>query len=209
MSASALPAPPRVFASFVPHRGEGSVRAPAGRRVTRYVVDRVNPLRGSALEGVVPRAGLIRIESEERPAAPDAPLTGVTTHLVYTSAAARRELTVSPAPESGPTAVLIPITKSPAWWALAQDERQAHFERRAGHLAVGMPYTDRIFRRLYHARHLPGSTWDFLTYFEFPRDRTEEFETLLAALRDPQKNPEWTFVERETEVWMTKVAPAA
>ena len=209
MSAPAVPAPPRVFACFVPDTVNESVPTPAALRITRYAVDRVNPVRGRALEGVAPGARLTRIESEERPGAPGAPLTGVTTHLVYTSAAARRELTVSPAPESGPTAVLIPISKSAAWWALAQDERQAHFERAAGHLSVGLPYSDRIFRRLYHARHLPGAVWDVLTYFEFPRDRTEEFESLLAGLRDPQKNPEWSFVERETEVWMTKLAPAA
>jgi hypothetical protein len=206
---SAPPAPPRIFACFVQDSTAESSRAPAAEaRITRYVVDRVKPVAGAGLEGVIPGAQLVRLESEGRPLAPDAPLTGVTTHLVYTSVAARRELMMSPAPESGPTAVLIPIRKSAAWWAMAQDERQAHFERAAGHLTVGMPYLQRIFRRLYHARNLPGAVWDFLTYFEFPPDRTEEFESLLAGLRDPQKNPEWSFVERETEVWMTKIVPA-
>jgi hypothetical protein len=206
MSASGLPAPPRVFACFVPDTADRDHEAPAGGRITRYVVERVNPVRGPALEGVPSGGEMFRIESPERPVVPDAPLTGVTTHVVYTSVAARRELAVSPAPESGPVAVLIPITKSAAWWALAQDERQAHFDRAAGHVAIGLSHSEKIYRRLYHARHLPGAVWDFLTYFEFPRDRTEEFETLLADLRDPRKNPEWIFVERETEVWMTKTS---
>jgi hypothetical protein len=29
---------------------------------------------------------------------------------------------------------------------------------------------------------------------------------LLGILRDPQQNPEWSFVEREIEVWMRKRA---
>ena len=29
--------------------------------------------------------------------------------------------------------------------------------------------------------------------------------TMLTQLRDPRQNPEWTFVDREYEIWMTKI----
>jgi hypothetical protein len=35
-------------------------------------------------------------------------------------------------------AALIPITKSPTWWALAQDERRELFEETSHHIAIGM-----------------------------------------------------------------------
>jgi hypothetical protein len=143
----------------------------------------------------------------EQPAAPalaDAPFIGSTQHLLYTDSATRGELTQVSRGSSGPVAVLIPICKSAAWWSLAQEERQAHFTRggRPGHTALGRPFAARIYRRLYHARYLPGSSWDFLTYFEFPESERQSFRELLAALRDPEQNPEWAFVERELEIWM-------
>jgi hypothetical protein len=33
----------------------------------------------------------------------------------------------------------------------------------------------------------------------------EDFQNLLAQLRDPQLNPEWAYVDRQVEIWMTKV----
>ena len=69
----------------------------------------------------------------------------------------------------------------------------------ASQLGTGM-------RRLYHARYLPGSEWDFLTYFEFTEKRAQQFRELVAALRDVKKNPEWKFVNREVEIWMKKVS---
>jgi hypothetical protein len=102
---------------------------------------------------------------------------------------------------------MIPIRKSAAWWALGQDERQAHFTpgRRPGHTALGRGFAGRIYRRLYHARYLPGSSWDFLTYFEFPEAESGTFRELLALLRDPEQNPEWSYVEREHELWLRKL----
>ena len=46
---------------------------------------------------------------------------------------------------------------------------------------------------------------DFITYFEFERAHTDDFKGLLAKLRDPKQNPEWAFVDRECEIWMTKM----
>jgi len=43
------------------------------------------------------------------------------------------------------------------------------------------------------------------TYFEFDRKHTDGFKRLLAGLRDPERNPEWKYVDREYEIWMTKL----
>ncbi|MGR8931848.1 MAG: chlorite dismutase family protein, partial [Gammaproteobacteria bacterium] len=69
--------------------------------------------------------------------------------------------------------MLIPIAKSEAWWSLPQDKRGEHFRTSPGyrgHTAIGADFAARIFRRLYHARGLPGYEWDFLTYFDFDED---------------------------------------
>ncbi|MGC4089202.1 MAG: hypothetical protein QM756_15220 [Polyangiaceae bacterium] len=71
---------------------------------------------------------------------------------------------------------------------------------------MGADYAARIFRRLYHARWLPDSAWDFLTYFEFPETERAAFVELLAKLRDPRSNPEWEFVDAEIECWMKKLS---
>ncbi len=101
--------------------------------------------------------------------------------------------------------VLIPLTKSSAWWQLAHDERDAIFRGRGrpGHVTVGLPYARTIRRLLYHSRTLPGAGWDFLTYFEFSPERRADFVALLAGLRDEARNPEWSYVARESEVWLT------
>ena len=150
---------------------------------------------------------LKRIESKIELPAGRGKLAGVMQHVLYTDAAARRDLAAVSAGESGPSAVLIPIAKSSAWWAMAQDERSRCFHgasQAKGHYAIGAAYAGQIFRRLYHARYLPGAEWDFLTYFEFPRERAGLFRQLLSELRDPELNPEWSFVERELEIWLLK-----
>ena len=138
---------------------------------------------------------------------------GVTQHLQYTSNAQRQKLderSISELEPSGDTtAVLIPIGKSEAWWKLAQDQRQAHFQRtntHEGHTAIALKYADRVFRKLYHSRYLNAAlNYDFLTYFEFKDAHEEDFRTLLAELRDTGGNPEWAYVDLEFEIWMTKI----
>jgi hypothetical protein len=174
-------------------------------RRTRYRVQEVNDVRGPSAGAPVSGEELVRIESPGGLALPSAPFVGVTQHVLYTSANARNALSRVSRAESGPCAVLIPITKSAQWWALAQDERQAFLRASApGHVDIGLEYAGEIYRRLYHARMLPGSAWDFLTYFEFPMEAAGRFKELLARLRDVRQNPEWSFVEREVEIWMTK-----
>ena len=105
---------------------------------------------------------------------------------------------------SGVTAVVIPIRKTEAWWALPEPERRSHFGDGAGHTHVGLPFIGRIHRRLYHSRgmELP---YDFVTYFEFAPEDADHFRELLAGLRDPDRNPEWRYVEWECEIWLTKL----
>ncbi len=95
-------------------------------------------------------------------------------------------------------AVLIPIKKSAAWWALTQDARRKIFEEHSHHNQIGMDYLPAIARRLHHCRDLSEiEPFDFLTWFEFAEKDTVEFDKLLARLRATE---EWKYVEREVEV---------
>jgi hypothetical protein len=177
--------------------------------MTKYKVEKVEAVRGRPL-AVGPGWQVTRLESRTQIARPPTglALTGVSQHLEYTSAREREKLEGISRREAGNIAVLIPIVKSEAWWAMAQDERQAYFRRAPegaeGHVEIGKTFAASVLRRLYHARYLPGAEWDFLTYFEFGREQEGEFRQLLAGLRDPARNPEWQFVERETEIWLNK-----
>jgi chlorite dismutase len=201
-------APPRswVWFGLERHAPEGGSRT----RLDRYRVETTTRVSGAPFDALEPGARLTRIESSAPFPPTSGPLVAVTQHLVYTHARERRELVAASAPESGPVAVLIPIKKSDVWWAMAQDERDVFFRptpSSTGHIPIGMEYAQRIHRRLYHARYAGGGEWDFLTYFEFPAERAGDFRTLLRALRDPDLNPEWSYVERETEIWLTKLGP--
>ena len=95
-------------------------------------------------------------------------------------------------------AALIPIRKSPAWWALTQDERRAIFEEQSHHTRIGLNYLPAVARRLHHCRDLSGNEpFDFLTWFEFAPEHEESFNQMVAELR---ATPEWTYVEREIDI---------
>lgn len=95
-------------------------------------------------------------------------------------------------------AALIPIRKSPAWWALTQDERRAVFEAQSAHIGIGLRYLPAVARRLHHCRDLgPDEPFDFLTWFEFAPADESAFDELLATLR---ATPEWNYVDREVEI---------
>jgi hypothetical protein len=181
--------------------------ASAELRVNGYQIDRVQVVSGAQVPELSSGSRMWRLEAPGRLPLTDAPFLGATTHVFYTDSPTRAELARISRGESGPVAVLIPIRKSPEWWALGSKERQAYVMEGSphGHVAIGRRYAERIYRRLYHARYLPGSQWDFLTYFEFPASEREAFCQLLAELRSVELNPEWAFVDRETEIWMTKL----
>ena len=107
---------------------------------------------------------------------------------------------VMPSPEAT-LAALIPITKSAAWWSLAQDERREILEDRSRHIAIGLEYLPAVARRLHHGRDL-GEDFDFLTWFEFPQSAVADFDELLRRLRATE---EWTYVEREVDIRVSRI----
>jgi hypothetical protein len=99
-------------------------------------------------------------------------------------------------------AALIPIRKSPAWWALTQDERRAVFEAQSHHIAIGMRYLPAVARRLHHCRDLaPAEPFDFLTWFDFAPEHEPAFDDMLNALHN---SPEWAYVDREVDVRLVR-----
>lgn len=126
-------------------------------------------------------------------------LTGTTSNTRY---ATRAESTALAARQQGlgrpqaTRAALIPIRKSAAWWALAQDERRAIFEERSRHTAIGMDYLPQVARRLHHCRDL-GGPFDFLTWFEYAPADASAFEVMVSRLRATE---EWRFVEAEVDL---------
>jgi hypothetical protein len=95
-------------------------------------------------------------------------------------------------------AVMIPMRKNDAWWALTQDERRAIFEDQSHHVQIGLKYLPPIARRLHHCRDLSErEPFDFITWFEFAPEHESRFDDLLTELR---RTDEWKFVDREVEV---------
>jgi hypothetical protein len=186
--------------------------------ITRYRIREVIPVSGNMPPNLSQMSNMVRLETMIAPPFAHDPsimqFHGVRQNLHYTSEEERQELDRRSRKEVEPsdhtTAVLIPIGKSDAWWKLAQDQRQAYFQktgRSEGHTAIGIKYVDRVFRRLYHSRYLNAALgYDFLTYFEFDSAYDKDFKDLLAELRDLNTNPEWSYVNLEYEIWMTKIA---
>jgi len=130
-------------------------------------------------------------------------LRGVAGHVRYVERREKEHLDpVSPAlaRSEANLAAFIPIRKSAAWWALPQDERRAILEQRSRHISDTLKYLPRIARRLYHAREL-GESFDFLTWFEFAPEHASAFDELVEMLRSRE---EWTFVEREVELRLSR-----
>ena len=163
-------------------------------------IERILAIRGDPL----PVAERLRRVEGEPGSPPEARwiLHGVRSHERYTTHAEKVQLT-SASPELGRPgmhACLIPIRKSAAWWALAQDERRALFEERSRHIGIGLEYLPAVARRLYHCRDL-GEPFDFLTWFEFAPNDAGLFDELLRRLRQIE---EWSYVEREVEVRLSQ-----
>lgn len=132
-------------------------------------------------------------------------LKGVVSNLRYTTRAEVLDLLARSEGLGRPEAVrgvLIPIRKSAAWWALAQDERREIYEGQSRHTSIGMKYLPHIARRLHHSRDLM-EPFDFLTWFEFAPEHESAFDDLLAELR---ASKEWTYVDREVEFRFDRAA---
>ena len=134
-------------------------------------------------------------------------LRGVVSNERYVTRAERAQLEARQQGLGRPdstAAVLIPIRKAARWWQLTQDERRDIFEERSHHIRIGIDALPAVARRLHHSRDL-GGPFDFLTWFEFVPAQVEVFEEVLAGLR---ASVEWTYVEREVEIRLTRPRPS-
>jgi chlorite dismutase len=164
-----------------------------------WSIDRITPIVGDTLAS----AARLSVVEGATSAAGAWTLRGTTSNERYTTDAERTTLRSTQEGLGRPNATcaaLIPITKSPAWWDLAQDDRRAILEDRSRHIAIGLEYLPAVARRLHHGRDL-GEEFDFLTWFEFPSAATGAFDELLARLRASE---EWAYVEREVEIRVSR-----
>lgn len=141
----------------------------------------------------------IRSSSDAKPGETSWLLQGIISNLRYTEKHEKDKLVAIQEDLGRPEATLaalIPIRKSAAWWALAQDERRAIFEKQSSHTDTGLKYLPAIARKLYHCRDI-GQPFDFLTWFEYAPEDSVIFEELVSNLR---KTEEWGFVDREIDI---------
>jgi len=200
-----------MFCQFVSGPAPLTIPLPPGAVATRYRVDRVRTVTGDAGPLPVPGWDLWRIDSEEPFAAEGlVRVAGQTGPPVYTSpdapTAAANGLGAL-GMDQPVRAVLIPIRKNADWWQVSEEGRRTHFHpsaTRPGHTRIGEPYIGKIHRRLFHSRAFTRE-YDFLTYFEFRVGDEEAFVQLVNELRDVSVNPEWSYVDREWEIWMRKI----
>lgn len=110
-----------------------------------------------------------------------------------------------------PHAFLLPLCKTPEWWAKSWMERHTYFLPRyddegrmlsEGHALAAVAGIAQLMRRTYrHASEpAPEGTYDFVNYFECAERGVAAFHAVCAALRDVSRNPEWRFV-REGPTW--------
>jgi hypothetical protein len=107
-------------------------------------------------------------------------------------------------------ALVLLFSNRPDFWDLPREDRRhnylgwngAHFSKRPGVMA-------RVLRRLYRARALPASQWDYLAYLEMQPEDVAHVREHLAGLRDVKANPPRAHVAREVELWLTKQVGAS
>ena len=169
----------------------------AGGDAGQWQITSIEPVRGESL----PPARFLSIGGGANHAAWT--LRGAGSNLRYTTAAERASLQARQEGLGRPAsthAALIPISKTPEWWGMAQDERRAVYERGA-HLPIGLDYLPGVARKLYHSRD-HGEPFDFLTWFEFAPEEEAAFDHMLVRLRECA---EWDYVEREVDIRLTRV----
>ena len=107
--------------------------------------------------------------------------------------------------------VVLPISKTSAWWEKPPLDRHAYFYPHVdpatgcpvhGHARTAHDGISTIFRRLFHnpdGYDRPGE-FDFVAYFECEEEHLPTFDRIHAALRDTARNPEWRYV-KEGPMW--------
>jgi chlorite dismutase len=177
----------------------------AAGEVGAWEIESIEAISGPAL---APAARLAMIDAQgPLPGQTTWILRGTTSNTRYSTRSELARLAERQAGLGRPHAscgVLIPIRKSAAWWAMAQDERRAILEEKSRHIAIGLEYLPAIARRLIHSRDL-GQPFDFLTWFEFAPEHADAFQILLARLRE---TVEWRHVEHEVEIRVSRTVEA-
>lgn len=117
-----------------------------------------------------------------------------------------------------PNAFLVPLRKTPGWWAKEWMERHTYFLPRyddsgcmlsPGHVlaaAAGIPC---LMRRTYWnaAEPAPAGAYDFISYIECADEAVPTFHQVCTALRDIAMNPEWAYV-CEGPTWQGRRVPS-
>src|SRR5438445_3250412 len=169
-----------------------------GGRHGRWRVTRIDAVVGDGLP-IAERVDVVDRRIETLPVGAAWILRGITSYERYVSAREHEQLAAAQPKLDRPEATraaLIPIKKTEAWWQRSQDERRGIFEERSAHIATGMKYLPAIARRLHHGYDL-GEPFDFLTWFEYAPDDSQQFEQLDAELRQTE---EWRYVSREVDI---------
>lgn len=162
-------------------------------------IDSITPVTGEPL-AAADRLAVIEGAAAPLPAGAWA-LSGVVSHLRYTEAREAEALAAVQAPLARPQATraaLIPIRKTEAWWALAQDARRALFA--GAHMEIGMDYLPAVARRLHHSRDA-GGPFDFITWFDYAPADADAFEEMVRRYRATR---EWSYVDREVDVRLSR-----
>ena len=167
----------------------------AGGASGQWIITSICEFRGDG----IPQAPFLAIDGAE---GGEWTLRGTASNLRYTTDSEREQLRAKQeglGRAASTRAALIPIRKSAEWWAMAQDERRAVYER-GSHLPIGLDYLPGVARKLYHSRDL-GEAFDFLTWFEFAPDQEAAFDHMLDRLR---ACAEWEFVDREVDIRLSR-----
>jgi len=103
------------------------------------------------------------------------------------------------------------MNKTAAWWEKGFMERHTYIlprydddgkMRHEGHALATEPGISCLMRRTYKhpSEPAPEGSYDFVNYFECADEHVPTFHQVCAALRDTNRNPEWSFV-REGPTW--------
>jgi hypothetical protein len=166
-------------------------------------IDRVSAVTGDGLPASE-RLAVLEGGENALPKGANWILRGVVGNMRYTTRGELDALVARQEPLGRPQATraaLIPVRKSEEWWALAQDKRRSIFEERSRHIGLGLEYLPAVARRLHHSREL-GEPFDFLTWFEYAPEHSDDFEKLVSRLRATE---EWRYVEREVDIRLTRL----
>ena len=141
-----------------------------------------------------------------------------TSHAMTQYAYARAQ---QPGPGSAHTlGVVTPMNKNAEWWGMDWMHRESFFLPRydakekmvvVGHALAADAGIACITRRLVHSPEGYGKegSYDFVGYFEFAEADASTFSTVMAALRDVDRNPEWAYISEGPEWWGRRVGEPA